>query len=68
VSIEKREEPEPEPEPTPAQIELTEDEKKEILDSELFQDFFNQTSKIVERALFQPYDPATDYSIDADEK
>lgn len=34
-------------------MELTEDEKKQILLSDKFQKFFNRASRVMERALFQ---------------
>jgi hypothetical protein len=41
--------------------ELTADQLKEIVDSSDFQAFFDKTSRLVERALHQPYDPLVDY-------
>ncbi|KAJ3036586.1 hypothetical protein HDV00_002546 [Rhizophlyctis rosea] len=43
--------------------ELTEAERKSILTSERFMDFFDFSSKLVERALNDPYDFMTDYTI-----
>lgn len=42
--------------------EFSPEEAKEILNSDDFHDFFDKTTRIVERALNQPYDPTVDYA------
>lgn len=42
--------------------ELTEEEKQQILHTEEFRTFFDQTSRIVERALSEQVDVCFDYS------
>ena len=41
--------------------ELTAEQVKEIVETSDFQAFFDKTSRLVERALHQPYDPLVDY-------
>lgn len=43
-------------------IELSEEEKKQILMTEEFQTFFNKTTRIVERALDEEIDIFVDYA------
>ncbi|TPX60827.1 hypothetical protein PhCBS80983_g01515 [Powellomyces hirtus] len=52
---------------TPPPEPLTEDEKKSIVSSERFLDFFDYSSKLVERALNETtYDFMKDYTVDDD--
>jgi len=44
--------------------EFSEEEKKNIMQSDGFKDFFDYSTKIVERALDEPYDFMIDYRID----
>jgi len=44
--------------------EFSEEEKKNIMNSDGFKDFFDYSTKIVERALDEPYDFMIDYRID----
>ncbi|KAJ3148765.1 hypothetical protein HDU89_004615 [Geranomyces variabilis] len=55
----------PEPE-TPPPEPLTEAERKSILSSETFLNFFDYSSKLVERALNESYDFMTDYAVNDD--
>ncbi|KAJ3300528.1 hypothetical protein HK104_010470 [Borealophlyctis nickersoniae] len=43
--------------------ELTEPERKMILSSERFMDFFDHSTKLIQRALNEPYDFMRDYTI-----
>jgi len=47
-------------------LDLHEEEKKAILSSETFYEFFDQSTKIIERALHDTYDYTVDYRIGAD--
>jgi dynein intermediate chain len=51
--------PEKVPEPI---IELQHEEKEQILKSELFRDFFDRSSTVIERVLSENYDVLTDYT------
>ncbi|KAJ3326999.1 hypothetical protein HDU76_012439 [Blyttiomyces sp. JEL0837] len=54
-------------EPEPLVIrELTDDEKKVIIQSEHFVKFFDKSTKLVERALYDKYDILTDYTLSGD--
>jgi dynein intermediate chain len=44
--------------------EFSEEEKKNIMQTEGFKDFFDYSTKIVERALDEPYDIMIDYRVD----
>lgn len=44
--------------------EFSEEEKKHIMKSEGFKDFFDYSTKLVERALDEPYDFMIDYRVD----
>jgi len=44
--------------------EFSEEEKKNIMQTEGFKDFFDYSTKIVERALDEPYDFMVDYRLD----
>lgn len=43
-------------------IELSEEEKKQIMMTEEFQTFFNKTTRVVERALDEEIDIFVDYA------
>ncbi|KAI9199746.1 WD40-repeat-containing domain protein [Polychytrium aggregatum] len=43
--------------------DLTEEERRAIISSEQFMEFFDQSSKVIERALNEKYDYLIDYSI-----
>lgn len=45
-----------------AERQFTEDERREIVDSEMFQDFFSRASRLVERAMDEKVDIYFDYS------
>jgi len=45
-------------------LEFSEEEKKNIMQTEGFKDFFDYSTKIVERALDEPYDIMIDYRVD----
>jgi dynein intermediate chain len=45
---------------------LTDEEKKAIVASTEFVDFIDQTSKLMERCLSEPYDFMRDYTAAAD--
>jgi len=44
--------------------EFSEEEKKNIMQSDVFKDFFDYSTKLVERALDEPYDFMVDYRVD----
>jgi len=44
--------------------EFSEEEKKNIMQSDVFRDFFDYSTKLVERALDEPYDFMIDYRVD----
>ncbi|KAJ3233147.1 hypothetical protein HDU78_006651 [Chytriomyces hyalinus] len=58
---------EPTPEPEPEKLRELEDyERDMILHSEPFQDFFDRSAKLIERALNSKYDVLTDYTLTDD--
>ncbi|KAJ3030963.1 UNVERIFIED_CONTAM: hypothetical protein HDU68_007163 [Siphonaria sp. JEL0065] len=66
VVVEKVEEKEEQPEPSPdvPQVRVMDEVEREIiLQSWQFQEFFDDASKLVERALVNKYDVLTDYTM-----
>ena len=53
--------------PLPHGTAFSEDEKAQILQSESFLAFFEKTTKIVERALHEPFDILVDYAAAVDQ-
>lgn len=59
---------EPEPAPEPEKVELTDEQKADIVAKPEFSSFLENASRVIERVLSMPYDPTFDYVPEEDDE